>query len=199
VPCSRSADSRFQLSASTANGEFDLLGEQRHEAAVVVLAGRLTAAGQEIGAAEVGQQVVRVDDGDHRVDCRDVVQAVAGFVGEVEGGGHRHRLGDAGRFDQQRVEAAFGGQAAHFLQEVIAQRAADAAVAHLDELLVGARELRLAADDLRVDVDLAHVVDDDRDAPALAVAQHMVQQRGLAGAEKAGQNGYGQHAHRRLL
>ena len=40
----------------------------------------------------------------------------------------------------------------------------------------------------RVDVDLAHIVDDDRDAHALAVVEHVVEKRGLARAEKAGQD-----------
>jgi hypothetical protein len=42
---------------------------------------------------------------------------------------------------------------------------------------------------LAVHIDLAHVVDDDRDPQALAVAQDMVEQRGLARAQEAGEHG----------
>jgi hypothetical protein len=47
----------------------------------------------------------------------------------------------------------------------------------------------LGADEIGIDVDLAHVVDDDGDALALAVAEHVVQQRRLSGPEEAGEDG----------
>jgi len=101
------------------------------------------------------------------------------------------RLGDAGRFDHQVIEPAFFRQPADLDQKVLAQRAADAAVAHLDQFLLGAVELDLLVHQLGVDVDLGHVVDDDRDAPPLAIVEDVVEQRGLAGAEETGQ-----HRHR---
>ncbi|KAG1078585.1 hypothetical protein G6F40_016647 [Rhizopus arrhizus] len=88
------------------------------------------------------------------------------------------------------VVAAGIGQAPHFLQQVIAQRAAAAAVAELHQRLFGAAQFGATlAHQLRIDVDLAHVVDDDRHAQALAVAQDLVEQGGLAGPEEAGQHG----------
>ena len=49
---------------------------------------------------EIVEQVGAVDDGDHAVDARHVVQAVAVLILEVEGGGHGHRLAHARRLDQ---------------------------------------------------------------------------------------------------
>ncbi len=89
-----------------------------------------------------------------------VREAEALFVAKGEGRRHGHGFADARRFDQQVVEAALGGEPPHLDEQVFAQRAADAAVAHLDELLVGARERRaaVATDERGVDVHLAHVV-----------------------------------------
>ena len=152
-------------------------------------------------AGEVAREVGGVDHGQHRVEPGDVGEADAGGVAEVEGGGDGQRLGDAGRLDEQVVEAALGGEAAHLGQEVVAQGAADAAVGHLDQASRrGAAPRVLGAHALGVDVHLGHVVDDDGDAQALAVAERMVEERRLAGAEEAGQDGDGQaHSRRHQL
>ncbi len=118
------------------------------------------------------------------------------FVAEREGLGDRQGLGDPGRLDQQVVKAPLARHPLDLDQQVLAQRAADAAVAHLDKLLFRARELRAAlAHELRVDVDFGHVVDDHGNPAALAVVQHMIEQGGLAGAQEAGQDGDGKSLH----
>ena len=133
-----------------------------------------------------------VDDGDHRVQPGQLAQLGAKLVRQGEGGRDGKRLGDTGRFDQQVVEATFPRQPRNLVEQVFTQRAADAAVGHLDQPLVDAAELGAAvANELGIDVDLAHVVDDDRDAAAFAVVQRVVEQRRLAGAEEAGEHGYG--------
>jgi len=50
------------------------------------------------------------------------------------------------------------------------------------------------ADEFGVDVDLGHIVDDDGDAAALGVAEDVVEDGGLAGAEEAGEHGDGKAA-----
>ena len=130
-----------------------------------------------------------VDHGHHRVEPGVVGQAAAVLELPLEGRRHRHRLGDAGGLDQDRVEPPVRGQLGDAGQQILAQRAADAAVGQLDQPLLGAVEPSLAGDQRGVDVDLAHVVDDHRDPPALPVGEHVVEQRGLARAEKAGQHG----------
>ena len=69
--------------------------------------------------------------------------------------------------------------------EVAAHAAADAAVVQLEDFLV-----RLD-DELVVDADLAEFVFDHGDALAVIFGEDAVEQRGLAGAEKAGDDGDG--------
>jgi hypothetical protein len=88
-------------------------------------------------------------------------------------------------------------EACNLFEKVVAQRATNAAVAHLHHLFAHAVELTIAHaaacfDKLRVDVDLTHVVHDDRDAHPLAVAQHVVEQRGLSGTKKTREHRDGQ-------
>ncbi len=108
----------------------------------------------------------------HGVEPGNVRQAETVGIAHGEGGGDRHRLGDTGRFDQQIVVATLLGQPPHFLQQIVAQRAADAAVTEFHQRLFGAPQRRAAlAYQLRVDVDLAHVVDDHRHTQTVAVMQ----------------------------
>ena len=171
--------------------ELHLLDQQVGDRALVFFAQGFATAGQAIGLMEVAQEVHPVDHRDHGVQPRQVGQAAPLLIAEGEGLGHRQRLADAGGLDQQVVEAAVAGQPRHFLQQVFAQGAADAAVAHLHQLLVGTVEADVALHFAAVDVDFTHVVDDQRHAQAVAVLQHMVEQGALAGAEKTGQHGDG--------
>ena len=186
--------------------ELDLVGQEVDERALVLLAPRtdhrLAAVAQEVVAGVVAQQVHRVDDRHHRIELGHVGEALAVLVAEVEGGRHRQRLGDAGRLDQEVVEPPFAGETAHLLKEIVAQSAADAAVRHLDQGLVGMAKVRPAlAHEVGVDVHLGHVVDDHRDSPTLAVVEHPVQQRRLTSAQEPGQDGDGKAGirHRYLL
>jgi hypothetical protein len=90
------------------------------------------------------------------------------------------------------IEPILQGQLGHRLDEVLPQRAADAPVGELDQFLLGPVEVTLAGDECGIDVDLAHVVDDDGHSAALAVGQDVVEQGGLPGAEEAGQHRDGQ-------
>ncbi len=159
---------------------------------MVLFAGGFAAILQELAAVVVGQQVHGIDDRHHRVEARHVVEAHVVLVAEREGRSDRQRLRDARSLDQEIVEALLGGEPAHLRQQVVAQGAADAAVAHLDELLLRLRQAAALAHEVSVDVHLRHVVDDDGDALALAVVEYVVQQRRLAGAEEAREHGDGQ-------
>jgi hypothetical protein len=173
-------------------GELDLFGQQVDEAAVIALARGLPPVAQEIMAGIVLEQVHRIDHRDHGVEAGDIGQAGARFVAKGKCGGNRQRLGDAGRFDQQIIEPPLGGEAAHLGQKIVAQGAADAAIGHFHQRLVGAGKLGVGAHQIGVDIDLGHVVDDHRDALAVAVVQHAVEERGLARAQKARQHRDGQ-------
>jgi hypothetical protein len=51
---------------------------------------------------------------------------------------HRQGLGNTGRLDHQVIKAAFARKLAHLDQKILPQRAANAAVRHLDQFLFGA-------------------------------------------------------------
>jgi hypothetical protein len=155
---------------------------------------RLAPGGERIDAAVVLDEGPGVHDGDHGVDPRHVAEASAILGAEVEGGRHGHRLAHPGALDQQRVEPPFAGELGHLYDEVLAQRAADAPVGHLDQLLLGAGQPADALHQGRVDVDLAHVVDDDGDPLAFPVREHVVEQGRLARAQEAREHGDGQAA-----
>ena len=69
--------------------------------------------------------------------------------------------------------------------QVAANRAADAAIVHLEDFFVG------ADDKVIVDADGAELIDDDSEFPAVILRQDAVQKRRLAGAEIAGEDGDG--------
>ena len=105
---------------------------------------------------------------------------------DEEGLRDRRGIGEAGRLDDDRVELALAAhQAFEDADQVAAHGAADAAVVHLEHFLVG------ADDEVVVDADLAEFVDDDGVFLAVRFRQDAVEQRGLAGAEIAGEHGDG--------
>ena len=123
-----------------------------------------------------------VGDRHHRVEPRRLAHVLV----DEEGLRDRRGIGEAGRLDDDRVEPALAlHQALDDADEVAAHGAADAAVVHLEHFLVR------ADDELVVDADLAEFVDDDRVALAVRLAQDPVEQRRLAGAEIAGEDGDG--------
>ena len=138
-------------------------------------------------------EVGRIDHRDERVEPREVAQRAPLFVGERERFGHRQWLGNAGRFDQQIIEATFLREATHLDKQVFTQRAADAAVRHLDQLLIDTTQRRPAVSHQPgIDVQFAHVVDDHRDLQALTIIEHMIQQRRLPRTQEARENRYRQ-------
>ncbi len=129
----------------------------------------------------------------------DAVQLGLGLdvLVDEEGLGHRPGIGQARGLDDNGVEGRLAGtlalhQAGDHADQVAAHRAADAAVVHLEHVLVGADH------QVVVDADLAELVDDDGVAFAVILGQDPVQQGGLARAEIAGQDGDGDLAARIL-
>ncbi len=105
---------------------------------------------------------------------------------DEEGLRHRRRIGEAGGLHDDGVELALAlHQAVDDAHQVAAHGAADAAVVHLEHFFVG------ADDEVVVDADLAEFVDDHGVFLAVVFRQDAVEQRGLAGAEIAGQHGDG--------
>ena len=105
---------------------------------------------------------------------------------DEEGLRHRRRIGKTRGLDDDGVELALAlHQPVEDAHEIAAHGAADAAIVHLEHFLVG------ADDEVVVDADLAEFVDDDGVFLAVVFRQDAVEQRGLAGAEIAGQHGDG--------
>ena len=123
-----------------------------------------------------------VGDGDDGVE----LGLAADVLVDEEGLRHRRRIGEAGGLDDDGVELALAPhQPVDDADQVAAHGAADAAVVHLEDFLVG------ADDEVVVDADLAELVDDDGELLAVRLGQDAVEQRGLAGAEIAGEHGDG--------
>ena len=75
--------------------------------------------------------------------------------------------------------------------EFVGDGAAQAAVGQFDDVLLGAGGVAAAFENFAVDADIAELVDDDGEAAALRIGEHVANERGLAGAEKAGDDGAG--------
>ena len=91
------------------------------------------------------------------------------------------------------IEAVLRGERRERREQVLAQRAADAAIRELDHLLVGLQHAA-AAHELGVDVDARHVVHYQRDPAAVLVVEQVVEQRRLARAKEAREHRDGQPA-----
>ena len=130
---------------------------------------------------------------DQRQDRVEQV-ALGDLVVHEEGLRHRAGVGQAGGLDDHAVEVELAlapllGQVGQRGAQVLADRAADAAVVQLDDLL-----LAVVHQDLVVDVLLAELVLDDGDLLAVRLGEHALEQRGLARAEEAGEDGGGDEA-----
>ena len=105
---------------------------------------------------------------------------------DEEGLRHRRRIGQPRGLDDDGVELALAlHQAVENADEVAAHGAADAAIVHLVDFLVG------LDDQIIVDADLAEFIDDDGVFLAVGLGQDAVEKGGLARAEIAGENGDG--------
>ena len=76
-------------------------------------------------------------------------------------------------------------------EEVIRDGAADAAVGKLEDVVLHAVLDAAALDDLRVDAELAELVDDEREATTVGVGEEVADEARLARAEEAGDHGGG--------
>ena len=82
-------------------------------------------------------------------------------------------------------------QRLHRRQEGVGDGAADAAVRQLDQVVLGAAPYAAAEQQFAIDAEVAELVDDHRQPAALRLGQQVTDQRRLAGAEEAGDDGGG--------
>ena len=141
---------------------------------------------QRVHRAQLLEDRRRVDDGHEVVQARNVVERnVSGLVAKGECLRDGQRLRDARRLDEHVVEALLRREGRERREQVLAQRAADAAIRELDHLLLLLHQATATAHELRIDVDRRHVVHNHCDAHTLAIAEHVVEQRRLACTEEA--------------
>ncbi len=86
-------------------------------------------------------------------------------------------------------------QRLHRRDEILGHGAADAAVRQLEDIIFGAGLVAAALEDVAVDAEITEFVDDERYALAIRVVEQMADEGGLAGAEKAGDDGGGDLLH----
>ncbi len=120
-------------------------------------------------------------DGDAALDRRPMEGLHQG-LGQSEAGGLDDDMLDSGLAREDLIERR---------DELVGDGAAQAAIGELDDVLLGAGGIAAAFQDLAVDADIAELIDDDGEPPPVGVLEHMADQRRLARAEKAGDDGAG--------
>ena len=116
---------------------------------------------------------------------------LAKLVVHEEGLGDRAGIGEPGGFHQHIVElVAALVEIVEHPNQVSAHRAADAAVRHLEDLLVSVDDEGL------IDANFPKLVLDHGNAPSVLLGQDPVEQGRLARAEEAGEDGDGYFASR---
>ncbi len=121
----------------------------------------------------------------------DTVHGHAGAdIRPAEGRHQRLRQCEPGGFDDDvlgrhvAVQQLF--QRRH---EILGHGAADAAVRQFHHVLIGAAFDSACLQDVAIDAQITEFVDDECDTPPARMGQHVADQRGLAGTEKAGDHG----------
>ena len=150
-----------------------------------------------VGKADLAARLLAVVEllgrmlGVHQRDDGVEQVALGDFVVHEKGLGHGAGVGQAGGLDHHALEveqalALLGRQQLQGAAQVLADGAAHAAVAHLDDLLFGVRD-----QDVVVDVFFTELVFDDGDLLAVRFGQHAFEQGGFARTEETGQEGGG--------
>ncbi|MNV62199.1 hypothetical protein D3C71_1547360 [compost metagenome] len=149
------------------------------------LVGKAHLAARFLAGVELLVGVLGVDQRDDGVDQ----VRLGDFVVHEESLRHGTGVGHARGLDDDALEldqalAALGGQQLQGLAQVFTDGAADAAIAHLHDLFLG-----LGLEDVGVDVFLTELVFNHGNLLAMGFSQHALEQRGLARAEKAREDG----------
>ncbi len=132
----------------------------------------------------------------HRIDHRHDVVEPADTVLRVEAAEGRYaayrprdglRLADSACLDDDVIELLHPHDFVNLFYQVGLERAADAAVLKRDETLVLLADHSAFLDEVRIDVHLSYVIDNDGEAYALFICQNPVEERRLAASEIAGE------------
>jgi hypothetical protein len=99
--------------------------------------------------------------------------------------------GEAGGLDDDVLDAVARQNGIERRHELVGDRAAQTAIGELDDVFFRAGGVAAAFENFAVDADIAEFVDDYSEPPALCIGNDMPNERRLAGAEKAGDDGAG--------
>lgn len=94
--------------------EVNLVTEEIHDGALILLTHRLAAVLELIDRGVVSEEIEGVDNGYHGINLGEVTEGFPVLIGKGEGLRYGHGLGDAGGLDDEVVEAAFAGELADF-------------------------------------------------------------------------------------
>jgi len=94
-----------------------------------------------------------------------------------------HGLRNSCALDDKILELAFFSKLGDLLEEIFSERAANAPVLEAHELLLRLDDVGIF-DQLRVDVELRHVVNDDSAPQVALVFKNVLEQCGLAGSKE---------------
>ena len=135
---------------------------------------------------------------DHGEDGIDQV-GLGNLIVHKKGLHHRAGVGQARGFNHDALKidqpfAPLGRQQLQGFAQVFADGAADAAVAHLQDLFFG-----FGAQNIGVDVFFAKFIFNNSNLHAVGFAQDAFEQRGFACAQKARQDGGGDQSHKSTL
>ena len=140
-----------------------------------------------VGGDTAFGQCRAVDHGDNAVDGDAVLHGRP-----LEGLHERLRQSETRGLDQDMVDLRRARQdLVERRHEIVGYGAADAAIGELDDVFLRAGVDAAALEDFAVNADVAELVDDQRQPLALGVFEDMADQRRLAGAEEAGDDGAG--------
>ena len=108
---------------------------------------------------------------------------------------HRPRIRQARGLNHHTLKieqafALFGGQQLQGFAQVLTNRTANAAIAHLDDVFLGVIHQNFV-----VDVFFAKFIFDDRDFLTVGFSQNAFEQGGFAGTQKASKDGDGNQSH----
>src|SRR5579862_9707500 len=89
------------------------------------------------------------------------------------------------------LDAVFGQNGVQRRHEFVGHRAAQAAIGQFHDVVFRAGGIAAAFEDFAVNADVAEFVDDDGEAARFGIGNEVADQRGFAGAEKAGDDSAG--------
>ena len=156
---------------------------------VIDLAGGLALGGQGrwIGREAALGGCCRIHHGNHPVHRHPRLDS-----GPVEGLHQRLGQGEAAGLDHDMLGWIGAGQKLFDgRDEIVGHGAAQAAVRQLDHVVLGTGRVAAGTQNLTVDADVAELVDDEGQPAPLGIFQQTADQRRLAGAKEAGDDGRG--------